>query len=528
MRLRGKLALVALVLAAPPLAGVAYLREMERFLVATQQEALAATARAVATALHDRPEILAYRPPEDEADLRRAAERELRALAGLAPEGSEAAPGPVPEPGRDEVGEILRALERANLRIWVVRRDYRVLALAGGLREVDPLAGRLAALVARLLPELGEGSAEEEADAPLAAQREIAAALEGVAQTRLRPRREGGALAVAAHPVWVGDTVHAAVVVEETTQRVAALRNEAFARLLLLTVGAFALAAAALAAFAGRLSRRIRRLRDAAEAAIDAHGRLRGPFEASGARDEIGDLARGFSAVLGRLRRYTAALETMAGRLAHELRTPVAIVRSSLENLRAARDAEESRQYLERAEEGLRRLSAILQRMAEAGRLEQTLAESPRERFDAAGVVRGCVEGYRLAYAPRRFALDAPEEALWLHGAPDLFAQMLDKLVENAADFAAGESGVRIALAREGDAVLLRVENDGPPLPEAIRETLFESLVSVRSESARAGPHLGLGLYIARLIAEYHGGRLQAENLPGGSGVAVSGRFPAA
>jgi signal transduction histidine kinase len=99
---------------------------------------------------------------------------------------------------------------------------------------------------------------------------------------------------------------------------------------------------------------------------------------------------------------------------------------------------------------------------------------------------------------------------------------MLDKLVENAVDFAASGTAIRIVL--KNDAVL-RVENQGTPLPDAIRESLFDSMVSQREEPAGGTPHLGLGLYIARLIAEFHGGRLLAENLPGGAGVAFEARL---
>ena len=107
-------------------------------------------------------------------------------------------------------------------------------------------------------------------------------------------------------------------------------------------------------------------------------------------------------------------------------------------------------------------------------------------------------------------------------GAPDLLAQMLDKLVENAADFAALGTSIRISL---GIDALLRVENQGPPLPDAIRESLFDSMVSLRGERFGGAPHLGLGLYIARLIAEFHGGSLRAENLPGSSGVAFEAQL---
>src|SRR5204862_6014393 len=122
---------------------------------------------------------------------------------------------------------------------------------------------------------------------------------------------------------------------------------------------------------------------------------------ASEATDEIGDLSRSFTTVLERLARYNAYLEALAARLSHELRTPVAVVRSSLENLHAAQTAEETRTYLARAEEGLARLSTILGRMTEASRLEQSLQAAAPERFEAGAVVRGCVEGYRMAYDGR-------------------------------------------------------------------------------------------------------------------------------
>ncbi len=206
----------------------------------------------------------------------------------------------------------------------------------------------------------------------------------------------------------------------------------------------------------------------------------------------------------------------MSGRLSHELRTPVAVVRSSLENLKLAPTPEESRTYIARAEEGLARLNRILERMSEASRLEQGLSSSTREKFDAVPVVRGCVEGYRLAYAPRVFELSLPDSPAMVEGAPDLLAQMLDKLAENAADFASPGTPVRVSLAAEGGQVLLSVENSGPFIPDQVKDALFASMVSGRSVRSGTEPHLGLGLYVARLIAEFHGGGVKAENSNGG------------
>jgi len=515
LSLRSKLALVALVLLALPVAGYLYVRETERFLLAAQEAALAAMARAVATALHERP-LRAYRSAVESA-LRREAEGELRRLAGgtalLEPTERQARD----ESADDEIAAILRSVARASSRIWVVSGDYRVLALAGSLQRVDAEPpGALARALGWLIGAPSEDFDEAIADEAIGAGREIAAALQGAASARTRNTRDGRARIVsAAHPIWAGDRVSGAVVVEESTNRIASLTTQALARLVQTTLAAFVVVALVLLWFAARVSNRILRLRNEAEAAIDARGRVAQPFAASAAGDEIGDLSRSFATALARMRRYSSYLESMAGRLAHELRTPIAVVRSSLENLRTARDAEAAT-YVARAEEGLARLSAILTRMTEASRLEQSLSSAQPERYDAVRVVRGCTEGYRLAYPQVAFELTLPAGAVMLEGSADLLAQMLDKLVENAVDFHSPGTPIRIALDAEAN---LSVANQGPPLPEAIRDSLFESMVSVRDRLPGDAPHLGLGLYVGRLIAEFHGGGLRGESLgpPGGA-----------
>jgi signal transduction histidine kinase len=282
-----------------------------------------------------------------------------------------------------------------------------------------------------------------------------------------------------------------------------------------------AAALAILLAFASRLTARIRRLHAEADAAIDSQGRVRGTISPSAARDEIGDLARTTAAVLARLRDYNAYLEAMAGRLSHELRTPVAVVRSSLDNLAAQPLAGESRVYVERALEGVGRLARLISRLSEATRLERLLESAERERFDLVAVVRGCIEGYRAAYPARRFELAVPDSRVEVDGVPDAFAQLLDKLVENANDFAPPGSGIRVTLEESARRAVLAVDNEGPPLPEAMIHRLFDSMVSVRSPQATGagradGAHLGLGLYIVRLVAEYHGGGVQASNRAAG------------
>jgi len=412
----------------------------------------------------------------------------------------------------------------------VVTHELRVLALAGSLkREGEPPPETLTQRVLGvLIPHPNEDFDDAIADDVLATGREISEALAGRPGVRLRNTPDGKAVVIsAAHPIWNGDEVAGAVVVEESTNPILSVRNLALERLLVVTLAVFAVAAGVLIWFATRISTRIRRLRDEAEAAIDAHGRLAHPHSrlitAQDASDELGDLSRSFSAMLGKLSQHHAYLESMASRLSHELRTPIAVVRSSLENLRLA--PENSRVYIERAEEGLKRLGTILTRMSEATRLEQSLASVEQERYDIAAVVRGCVEGYRLAYPGQGFELDLPGRPAMVSGSPDLAAQLLDKLVANAVDFSRAGAPVRVSLAAADGAAALAVRNQGPPLPESLGGKLFDSMVSLRADRGGGEPHLGLGLYVARLIAEFHGGTIGAENLASGGGVAVTATF---
>jgi two-component system sensor histidine kinase ChvG len=282
----------------------------------------------------------------------------------------------------------------------------------------------------------------------------------------------------------------------------------------------------ALTLYASWLSTRIRRLRDEAEAAIDAQGRVRGMPAGSNAGDEIGDLSRSFGSALARLAQYARYQEAMPSRLSHELRTPIAVVRSSLDALRMQPLPDDARVYMERAQQGLDRLAHILTRMTEATRLEQSLVDAERERFDLARVVAGCVDGYRAAYPQRAIELSMPAGEVPFEGAPDLIAQMLDKLVANAIEFALPGTPIDVALERDVVSVRLTVRNEGPPLPAAMHAGLFDSMVSVRSEQSGDEPHLGLGLYIVRLIAEFHGGRATAANRADARGVIVSVALP--
>ena len=498
-----------LALLALPLLAAHFIASMEAFLRESQERAIGATARAVAAALSDRPMLFERLPANDTEGEER---RRIVALFAAADTDAAAGLGNAYVPS-DEIERFLAIMGRAGSRVWVVDTRSRVRGLSGSLRDsAQPhtLARWLKPAAALVVPAPHYPVGDE----TLPSRSQIDRALIGISSTQWRATRDRDvAILSAAQPIFLADDIVGAVVVEETTGAIQILREAALEKLLAVTLAVVAVALVVLLAFSERLATRIRRLHAEAEAAIDAQGRVRGAITASAARDEIGDLSRTTAAMLGRLRDYNAYLEAMAGRLSHELRTPVAVVRSSLDNLAAEPLAGKARVYVDRALEGVGRLGRLISRLSEATRLERLLQGAERERFDLAAVVRGCVEGYRAAYPERRFELAIGAESVPVDGVPDAFAQLLDKLVENAIDFAPPGTVVRVALEAPPGEAILAVENEGPPLPEAMGHRLFDSMVSLRGHGGRAdGAHLGLGLYVVRLVAEHHGGRVRAAN----------------
>ena len=532
--IRAQLLLVLTVFLAIPWLGYEYVRELERFLRDAQERTLTGTAQAVATALHDRPRLFEAHPAA------------LDSLRSERATDEPAAPArAVDTTTSPEIGQILHGLSRTTSRIWVVDREQHVLARAGSLKRPEPAADSAAEVAsparitrwldrevlqpmyAKVLQQPTEDFSDERAGRTVTPGRDVEGALAGILTVDRHPTADGKAVIVsAAQPIWVGDEVKGAVIVEETTNAVLAERNRAFARLFNIVLAALLLGSVALTLYASWLSTRIRRLRDEAEAAIDARGRVRRPLTGSHAGDEIGDLSRSFGSALARLTEYASYQEAMAGRLSHELRTPIAVVRSSIDNLALQQPAGEARVYIERAQQGLSRLANIITRITEATRLEESLADAERERFDLARVVAGCVDGYRAAYPAQVFELRVPAGEVQFFGAPELIAQMLDKLCANAVEFAAPGTPIVVALLRQETALQLVVANEGPALPATMQERLFDSMVSVREKRGDGEPHLGLGLYIVRLIAEFHGGRAEAANRPDGRGVKVSVSLP--
>lgn len=446
-----------------------------------------------------------------------------------------------------EIERILAGLKYADSRVWVVDKHQRVLARAGDIQSAPgiavaktdtPASGLwhwietqwLFPLYYHILTKPPADFVDELENAYALVGQDLGKALSGQPDSlwRLTPDNKAIVLS-AAYPIFIDGEVMGAVVVEQTTNGIRSLRNRALEQLFHVILAVMLLGTVGLLLFANRISGRIRALRDSTEQVIDSNGKIIGALPVSHNRDEIGDLSRAFSDVLQRLQQYNSYLENMAARLSHELRTPIAVVKSSLDTFSQVEDNEQQAILMQRAQSGIHRLSSILNSMSEATRLEQALVDEERVRFALQHVVEGCVGGYQHAYPNRQFSLSSHTDNSVLVGSPDLIAQMLDKIIANAVDFSQPKDTIALTLFRRDKDVCLTVFNPGPLLPTGMKSELVNSMVSVRPQSAQPDthtPHLGLGLFIADLIVNFHKGKLHINNAAEGSGVEVTVTFP--
>jgi two-component system sensor histidine kinase ChvG len=434
--------------------------------------------------------------------------------------------GRFPGPTRqelDDLTEVAASLVQSDMRMILTDADGWRIAQAGALGSGDAAraGSRFVQRIYDVLLEEGDEAILAEPN-PLGREQQpyVATALEGrESRAWFRSTRTGRAVVAVAAPVSVAGDVIGAVVLQQGTDAILSLTNEGLARLIYVTLITTVVVAGVLLGYATWLSRRIRALSLAAEIALEKE-QLSQALPSALADDELGDLSRSFSGVLQQLGEYNEYLRTLASKLSHELRTPLAIVTSSLENLEHEPLSETSLGYTARAREGADRLRNILNAMSEASRVEELMKNAEPERFDLRAVLTSATDAYRDVYSNRQFVFDIGVEAASATGSPELLIQMLDKLVDNAVDFSSDGDTITIRLSDDESALTLSVTNPGPPLPERMRSQLFDSMVSMRQ--GKDSKHLGLGLYVARLIAEGHGGSISAVNVDGGVTFSVS------
>ena len=439
-----------------------------------------------------------------------------------------------------ELLSIVEGLGYSDMRILVVDSEHRIRVETGTFRTTDGTlpepswqAQTLAWLIAgRAVLQRWFGDESSIAASDAAAQRienEVEdSVLAGEPIARRRQIGEVQTVLAGHHIVSTQGNVIGMVSVERNIDDILLLQYEAIDRIALVSVASFFIVPLCLVAFAGRLAWRIGSLRREAGDAIDAYGRLRSNTLAHSteAGDEIGDLARSISNMLARLDQRNTFLKKMPRTLRHEINNPLNTLNTSLEHIASETPSLQGSKYLDSAKRGVLRIGAIVQNLADAANLEESLASEDMEVIDIQALVASYVGNCRTVHPGHAFALRGTTGPVYANVADFRIEQLLDKLIDNAVDFHRPGSPITVQLDVRRDKVRIVVANRGPTLPTDAAGSLFESMVSRRGSDANL--HFGLGLYVVRVIAEQHGGTTQAANLLDGSGVAICVHLPLA
>lgn len=344
--------------------------------------------------------------------------------------------------------------------------------------------------------------------------------------TAIRHLSDAGTPTVmAAYPIRSQNETLGAVTIESDINQILSFQQSALRHIVFVSGLTLLFILVVTVGFSARLAYRIRRLRREAAGAIDEYGRLtRTSLEAEvHAGDEIGDLARAIDSMLTRLKEHSAFVERMPRTLRHEVNNPLNTLSTSLENLGQAETKAEREECINSAQRGVQRIGAIVQNLADASNLEDALRSEEREPFDIQGLLKSYVENLNRGRDTPLFVYSGVRDPAMVSGSDIHIEQMMDKIVDNAIDFHRPNSQIKIQLEAFENLVRITVGNRGPTLGESAH-LMFERLVSRRSSKSTS--HFGLGLYIVRVIAEYHGGNVKAFNLRDQSGVLITVQLP--
>mgnify|MGYP001048846324 FL=1 len=232
-------------------------------------------------------------------------------------------------------------------------------------------------------------------------------------------------------------------------------------------------------------------------------------------KDEIGMLARALSDMSLALRARIDATEAFAADVTHELKNPLASLRSAVDGLGHVKDPELQERLLSIVREDVHRLDRLITDISEASRLDAQLSRAKFEPVDVGTMIEGMVTQRRERGIERgvRIRFDRPAgERLVVSGEGARLERVFENLIDNALSFSPDGGLIAIA-ARPLDGELeVVVEDEGPGVPEDAREAVFRRFQSIRPHSEAFGQHSGLGLAIARTIVEGHQGMIEVQD----------------
>jgi signal transduction histidine kinase len=236
-------------------------------------------------------------------------------------------------------------------------------------------------------------------------------------------------------------------------------------------------------------------------------------------RDEIGQLADQFNIMASRLQEMTRQLREFVANSSHELRTPLTSLNILVKSLREyPLEKEEREEFLADIDLELERLTKLVENLLDLTRLDRLAAEDTMHSADIVPIIAGTLEMLRKRAELKGlfFSYTLPERSAPVFAVPHQLKQMVFNLVDNAIKYSLPGGAVTVSLRQEQDELLLTVADTGSGVPPEYREKIFERFYRVDKARSREQGGTGLGLAIVKEIVARHGGKVWAEDTPGG------------
>ncbi len=243
--------------------------------------------------------------------------------------------------------------------------------------------------------------------------------------------------------------------------------------------------------------------------------------------DEIGDLGQALDAAAAGLWQRMDAIEQFAADVAHEIKNPLSSIRSAIETLRRIEDPKHQVKLFAIIQNDVARLNRLISDISDASRVDAELSRAQTEPVDVTQMLSTLAE---ISQATRddedaNLELDLPDQPLIVAAVEGRLVQVLRNLIGNAESFSPPGGTITLRAKETGNTIEIAVEDEGPGIPNANLEHVFDRFYSERPAGESFGKHSGLGLSISRQIIEALHGRISAENRRDDSGTIIGARF---
>jgi len=364
-------------------------------------------------------------------------------------------------------------------------------------------------------PERGQAKVNSES----LARNGFEAALAGKTISNMAKDSGGGTLFSVATPIWSAGEVLGVVALTSAEGEIDRLVRHEREQVLQMFVIALLVSIGLSLVLASTIANPLSDLAAAAELGRDrdarkmAPGRVRIP-DLAARPDEIGRLSVAMRGMVAALYDRIDANEQFAADVSHEIKNPLASLRSAVGSLRMVKREDHREKLLDVIEHDVRRLDRLVSDISNASRLDSELVKEEQEEFNLIKTLRNLSDylGEQAKKSGVDFITDLPDEPIVIGGLEGRLAQVFVNLITNAVSFCEEGDAVRVWARRRENRVLIVVEDTGPGIPEQALTKVFKRFYSERPV-AQFGDHSGLGLAISKQIVEAHGGVIWAENI---------------